>query len=428
MDKINKAVKIIYIVLLAYICLVPFYYYPANYLLGFKIPLIKYFPLVCILALFLMSLQKLRIRVQQIKENRLTLGILIYFFSTLFSGIGTAYYPVSILKAIYYAATGILVYFIVSSWELTTELKLYFLRIIVFIGFLASTYGIITLLLGQDLAFGYLQYSKSNLVAPEIFLKIGRISASLGNPLFLGGLLSAVFPLSVYLYLLNKGQRKFPRFLLAGQAAVIFFGMVLTFSVAALISGIVFYLYYLVKIKNLYREAVGYKKAGIFLLCGAILCCSVLYVMTTNVSLAMQNKQPVFGQFLGKIDFQKIANIQGVALRLDSLKCAAGFFKNTRILFGIGIGKIGTGSHQFLKAALDNYFCLSLIESGILATAVLLWVFGAIIKRAVKKYENPLQAFLVLSIIVFFINMLFWDVLNQPTMRIMFWSLVGFLI
>ncbi|TAM36752.1 hypothetical protein EPN54_05560, partial [bacterium] len=231
MDNINKAAKFIYIFLIAYICLLPFYYYPAGYFTVFKIPLIKYFPLILITALFAISAVKLSFRVKPAKEDTLKLCVLLYFFLTLFSGAGTAYYPISVFKALYYAATGLLIYFIISSWDLSIALKVYFLRSIVFIGFLVSLYGIITLLLGRDLLFGYLQYSKSNLIGPDIWLKMGRISSSLGNPLFLGGVLSLLFPISVYLYLLDQKEKKFPGIFMAGQAVVIFLGLLLTFSI-----------------------------------------------------------------------------------------------------------------------------------------------------------------------------------------------------
>ncbi|MCX5699012.1 MAG: hypothetical protein NTX01_04895 [Candidatus Omnitrophica bacterium] len=321
-----------------------------------------------------------------------------------------------------------MVYFIISSWNLSTGLKVYFLRLIVFIGFLVSSYGIITLLLGKDLFFSYLQYSNSNLIEPDIWLKMGRISSSLSNPLFLGGILSLLFPISVYLYLLNQKEKKFPGILMIGQAAVIFLGLVLTFSIGALVSIMIFYIYYRIKIKKFYKVSSDYKKVNLFLIFGVSLCCLILIVLLVNIFSLISHNNYIFGNFLGKIDFQKITNIQGVSLRWDSLKYTAGFLKTVSAFFGIGIGKIGTGEYYLSRVSLDNYLCLSLVESGIFATIVLLSVFWVAIRKASRKNEDPVYAFLCASVIIFFINMLFFDALNQPAMRILFWSFMGFLV
>ena len=428
MDNLNKSVKILYIFLIAYICLIPFYYYPASYFLGFKIPLIKYFPLILIAILSVISAKQHHFRIKSIREDKLALSILLYFFLTLLSGIGTAYYPISILKALYYAATGILIYFIISSWKLSTEPRVYLLRLIVFIGFLVSAYGIITLLFGKDLFFQQLQYFKSNLIDPGIWLKMGRISSSLGNPLFLGGVLSLLFPISVYLYLLNQKEQKFPDIFLIVQASIIFLGLILTFSVGALVGVIIFYLYYRTRIKKLYNESSDYKRVKLFLLFAAGLCCLILYVMVVNALSIIQYNRYVFGNLLGKIDFEKITNIQAISLRLDSLQYAVSFLQTASTFFGIGIGRIGAGENLLSRVSLDNYLCLSLIESGIFATVALLLVFWVIIKKVSKKSEDPISVFLFGSLIVFFINMLFFDALNQPVIRILFWSFIGFLV
>lgn len=428
MDNINKAAKIIYIFLIAYICLIPFYYYPANCFSVFKIPIIKYFPLILIAILFVVSAIKPSFRINLIKGDKLKLSILLYLFLTLLSGLGTAYYPISILKAIYYAATGILMYFIISSWNLSAPLKVYFLRSAVFIGFLASFYGIITLLSGKDLLFSSLQYSKSNLIEPDSWLKMGRISSSLGNPLFLGGVLSLLFPVSVYLCLLNQKDKKFYGILTIAQAAAIFLGLVLTFSIGALVSIMAFYIYYRTKIKKPYQNSSDYKKVGLCLFFGVSLCCFILFILIANIFSLLSHNNYIFGNFLGKIDFQKITNIQGISLRWDSLKYAGGLLKTPNAFFGIGIGKIGTGEYYLSRVSLDNYLCLSLIESGIFATITLILVFWTTLRKAARKNEDPVYAFLCASIIVFFINMLFFDALNQPVMRILFWSFIGFLV
>ncbi|MFC1592807.1 O-antigen ligase family protein [Candidatus Omnitrophota bacterium] len=435
MNKLDKILKIVYMLLLGYVCLIPFYYYPPSYFFGVQIPIIKYIPLLLILFLSVKLLYTEHGGIKGLKQETLNLLILFYFFLFLLSGLGTVYYRISILKAVYYGLTGILIYFVIYAWRLRQIDKLFFLRGIVIIGFIVSLYGIATLVIKKDVLFAGLQYSKSNLTEPGIFLEMGRISSSFGNPLFLGGFLSTIFPLALFLHLFNSGQKRIPHYLTAIMPAVIFIATMLTFSVGAFLGVVAFYVFYYVKIKGLYKTSPNYKRAGVLFFSGVVLLCAVLFMITANYLLDLQGKDYFFGGYLGRFDFQKLANAQAVSLRMDSLRCAADFLKTNYRFFGIGIGQIGAGDNQILRVSMDNYYCLSLIESGLPATTLLLIIFYSIIKKAYNKLtdsismeEKRLVVFLTGSFIIFFINMLFWDVFNHPTMRILFWSFVGFLI
>lgn len=401
-------------------------------------PIIKYFPLFLILLLLVNLLYTKPDNIKAFKQGKLNLCILFYFFLTLFSGLGTNYYHISILKTIYYSLTGILIYFIIYFWRLSQTDKLTFLRSMVIIGFLVSLYGIVTLVIKKDVLFAGLEYSKSNLINPKIFLEMGRISSSFGNPLFLGGFLSAIFPPSLFLHLLNLEQKKLPSYLTAIMPIVIFIAIILTFSVGAFLGIIAFYILYHIKIKELYKTSsvyTIYEGARILFFCGIVLLCAVLFMMATNALLYLQGRDYVFGEFFGRFDFHRLANVEAISLRLDSLRCALNFLKTNRCIFGIGIGSIGTGNNQFSRISMDNYYCLSLIESGILASIILIITFYLIMKKGYNRFTNTtlveqarLEGFLIGSLTIFFINMFFWDLLNHPTMRILFWSLVGFLV
>ncbi|TAM38748.1 hypothetical protein EPN54_04010 [bacterium] len=214
---------------------------------------------------------------------------------------------------------------------------------------------------------------------------------------------------------------------MAGQAVVIFLGLLLTFSIGALAGIMFFYLYYRWKIKKSYNASSAYRKAGLFLFLGVVLCCFILFALAANVFSLIYHNNYIFGNFLGKIYFEKITNIQGISLRWDSLKYTAGFLKTTGAFFGAGIGKIGTGECYLSRVSLDNYLGLSLVESGVFATIALLLVFWAAISKASGNKDDPVYAFLCAGICILFINMLFFDALNQPVIRIIFWSFVGFL-
>jgi hypothetical protein len=433
--KSAKILKLVYIFLLGYISLLPFYYFPSINYAGLKLPIIRYLPLFLILFLLAVSSLKGYISIRDAKQGRLNRYIIFYFCLTLLGGIGTKYFSISILKAIYYGLTSILIYFVIYSWRLNKIKKLWILRNIVILGFIVSAYGIITLLLGKDLLFGGLEYNKNNLTDANLFLGMGRISSSLGNPLFLSGFLSAIFPISVYLHLLNTELKNLPRYLTAIMPITIFAAIILTFSVGAFLGIIVFYVFYCVTIKKIYRSYSAAKITEALLALGIFLLCIILFMMAANLFLRFYNKDYIFGEYFNRINFHKLANIDGVALRLDNLRYAVDFLNSPSLLFGIGIGRIGTNTSGLPRVSIDNYFFLSLIETGILATAVMLTVFYLIIKKAYNKLkiqisweEKSLSIFFISSFIIFFVNMLFWDVFNHPTMRILFWSFVGFLV
>ncbi|MFH1339293.1 MAG: hypothetical protein ABIH40_05580 [Candidatus Omnitrophota bacterium] len=433
---LNKIFKITYVFLIGYISLLPFYYFPAVYIFGLRLPLVKYLPLLLIMIIFFISLLRGSMGIKVIRGQRLSLYILTYFFLTLLSGLGTAYYRVSVLKAVYYGLTGTLLYFALYSWKKSPIDKISIFRSVVVIGFIVSSYGIATLVIKKDFLFAGLQYAKSNLIDPKILLDMGRISSSLGNPLFLGGFLSAIFPLSFFLYLFNSQQKERPNFFTAIMPVVIFIAIALTFSVGAFLSAIAFFIIYHVKIRKIcnYDILPAFKRAQRLFLAGVIVLSLVLFMMTANVFSQYYTEGYLFGSVLGRFDFQRLANPQAVSSRLEGLEDAAGFLKTKFCFFGIGIGKIGSGDNRFLRVAMDNYYCLSLIERGALVAVSMLVLFYLIIKKAQNQISSPvsleekrLNAFLMASLAAFFINMLFWDTLNHPTLRILFWSFVGLL-
>lgn len=419
MDKVNRNMKFIYSFLIAYVSLIPFYYFPANYFFGFKFPIVKYIPFLLILSLFSISFLKGLLNIKAICREKLNIYILVYLVLTFLSGLATDYYLISVLKALYYGASGILIYLIIYSWKLDINMKVYFLKKIVIIAFLVSIYGIITLILKKDLFFGGLQYSQSNLMHPKIFLEIGRISSTLGNPLFLGCFLSAIFPISLYLQLLSYEQKVFPKYLAEIISVVIFIGILLTFSVGAFFSVIIFSIFYFINMKK------SDKRVMVFF--GAVLLCLVLLMLMANILLESQNKDYLFGGYFQRFDFRKLSNMGAVSMRLDSLRCVFDFLKTKDCFLGVGIGRIGAGGNLFSRVSMDNYLCLLLIESGFLAVILISIIFYLIIKKTYNK-EKRLNIFIISSLIIFFVNMFFWDVLNQPTMRILFWSFVGFLV
>ena len=433
-QKLDRTLKLVYAFLLGYISLIPFYYFSSIQLSGMKIPLIKYTPLLLILFLFAGSILKGYFKFKDVIKEPLNIYIALYFFLTLLTGLGTDYYLISILKAVYYGLTGILMYFIIRSWKLSLEDKSWFLEKVATFAFIVSLYGILTLILGKDVLFGKLEYTKSNVLDPRMFLGMGRISSSLGNPHFLANFLSAIFPISIYLLLLKSKKTKTAVRIMSIISVGIFFGTLLTFSIGAFLGIIFFFILYQIKIKSLFGSAAVNKATRLSLFAGVILLCIILIMMATNILLSVYNRDYLFGKFFNRIDFQKLANKEGFIYRLNSVKFAFASLQ-THALFGKGIGKIGAGDERIPWITMDNFYCLSIIENGLFTSVFMFFAFYLIIKKGLTKLktavsieENNLSYFLVVSIAVFLVNMFFWDVFNHPTMRILFWSFVGFLL
>jgi hypothetical protein len=92
---------------------------------------------------------------------------------------------------------------------------------------------------------------------------------------------------------------------------------------------------------------------------------------------------------------------------------------------GLGIGRIESGSCLTDKRTLDNFYCTSLLEYGLANSIILLIILFFIIKTVWTNKHNELALMLGINVLSFFLSMFFWEVLNHPTLRIMFWSLLG---
>jgi len=424
--SIPQYIYYVYTLLIAYISIIPFYYLPYVHVHNTELPVFKYFPLISIALIFWFAYNNKYFHSNIIVANSANISVAIYFILTLFSGIFTPYYFISISKALYYGMTGILIYFVMSSFRLKeTDIGI-FIRSFVLIAFIVSLYGLVTFILGKDILFSRLPFEKSNIIHPNVFLKAGRISSTFGNPHFLGSFLSCVFPLSIYLWLKQRGLRNFLIYMTA--SVVLFFATLLTFSMGAYISIIVFFLFYL-KFRTKYQFSISEKIIKNILLVYVIVILSTIILIASNLfaKVYYPNSKTLIN--IGKIDFDKLANPEGFTYRWDSISTALRYW-NINYGLGIGIGRIGRGSGLIHRITMDNFYCLSLIEYGFIPTLAMFIVFVIFFKNVHNSKVSiniPLISILEMSLVSFFINMFFWDLFNHPTMRIVFWSLTGIL-
>jgi len=424
--SIPQYIYYVYILLIAYISIIPFYYLPYVYVHNTALPVFKYFPLILIFLIFWFAYNNKYFHFNIIVADSANISVAIYFILTLFSGIFTPYYFISISKAFYYGMTGILIYFVMYSFRLKeTDIET-FIRSFVLIAFIVSFYGFITFILGKDILFSRLPFGKSNIIHPNVFLKAGRISSTFGNPHFLGSFLSCIFPLSIYLWLKQKGLRNFLIYMTA--SVVLFSAILLTFSMGAYISIVVFFMFYL-KLRTKCQFSISEKIIKNILLGYAVAVLLTIILIASNLFAKTYYPNGKTLITVGRIDFDKLANPEGFTYRWGSIRTALRYW-NINHGLGIGIGRIGSGSGLTHRITMDNFYCLSLIEYGFMPTLAMFIVFVIFFKNVHNSkvlINVPLIPILEMSLVSFFINMFFWDLFNHPTMRIVFWSLAGIL-
>ncbi|MFH0752948.1 MAG: hypothetical protein V2A70_00095 [Candidatus Omnitrophota bacterium] len=420
--------RIIITVLLAYICLLPFYYFPYfNFIGGYKLPLLKYFPLGLIFCLLFLSLYYNSAAWHVVFSSRMNRLVWMVFLATLLSGLGTFYYPISVMKNVYFGMTGIMVYFILISWQLKKPDVEYFLNVFVVIGGIVSVYGIISFLLGRDFWFTQMAVTDHIAIRQYIIdplydnhLRGGRISSTLSNPHVLGTFLSFVLPFSIYCCASAQGRRRLLFF--RSVALTIIVAILLTFSFGASLSAAAF-LFYAWCSGALYGGEGWNKisrKIGLMLI--VLLAGGVFLRIMGFVLIFFGVNIP---ERVGRFDVGFIVQLDRFYHRWDSIQLAWGCFLD-HVWFGIGSGIISRGLTVLYKDNLDNFYSTAMVEYGIVPLCVMTLLFFVFIIKIIRTFRRgvankPLVITLLLSWGSFFINMSFWDAYYHPVIRICFW-------
>ncbi len=100
--SIPQYIYYVYILLIAYISIITFYYLPYVYVFNAALAVFKYFPLILIFLILWFVYNNKYFHFNIIVADSVNISVAIYFILTLLSGIFSPYYFISISKAFYY--------------------------------------------------------------------------------------------------------------------------------------------------------------------------------------------------------------------------------------------------------------------------------------------------------------------------------------
>jgi O-antigen ligase len=366
------------------------------------------------------------------KISHVNIAIYLFIGAALLSGAGTLYYNISLAKALYYFATGALLYFLVTSVKLDIKKITGFLQYVMIVAFLVAAYGLVTFITKKDFLFGDI-YSQNVFFSQILHFNIGRILSSLGHPDFLGGYLAMLSPL--FLFKAYSCQIKCKKYIAWLSYLIVMSAIFLTFSGGAYLAAIVSNSTLIFFLKK--NHSSGVNKAHLFYLLGPIIILTISFIIM--ILVVVLNKQSMNDDifkilnllFHGRVKFEELLNLQPLAARIDSFKIALNIFK-TNPLVGIGIGNISSGRYVLDKLAMDNMYLSIISESGLAGILTFLFLNFIVLKRLLVYSKNIIVGESKLMILTLFtcltaflIDSFYWDTLYHPTLRMLYWLIIA---
>ena len=409
--------------LVMYVSCVPFYSLHTQSLAGTGFHLTKYLPFV--LALLVLVLTALRLsdfRVAWPED-----GLLAAFVVASLASLAAAeFLLVGVLKLCYYTTTGVALFYVVRN--LTPANMQLLTRILPWTAGAVGTYGIVSYGFDRDVLWGAL-YAEGMGYNP------GRANSTLGNPVALGGYLVLLIPLICAGATAATTSRS--RAALVTVAGLCSVCLLLTFSRAGWLAGVVMALLWtgLRGLKR--REVKEFASRGvitfIFLLLILPVACSLVSVVHETCVTAKKRLLSV-GEFSTDtaLSFRiaQYATISNVVMEQPVL--GVGFGNFTRLFAKRQLGDlqahaIGSPSHTA-----ENMYGMVAVETGIPgAVAFIGFLTVAVWRMASRFLTAPIGSngewmlAVCAGLVGLMVNMLFWDALNHPAVRIMTWTVVG---
>jgi len=115
-------------------------------------------------------------------------------------------------------------------------------------------------------------------------------------------------------------------------------------------------------------------------------------------------------------------------IRIEFLTSGIQMFGNSPVV-GYGVGGFAANSAQYMniesRAAPHNDFMDFLVAGGITLLAILLFIFGLVLLVAMKRAKHhPAEVAVLVAVIVFITQELFFNYLTRPKLAVVFWFLV----
>jgi putative inorganic carbon (hco3(-)) transporter len=411
----------------AYMFIVPTYYLPPFFLdlMVRKIPVLKYSFLLFVLGGFVArGYFVLRTSPQsKLSIEPLDFLVLLSIASSFLSLIGSELPLIGLTKLVYHIITGIGICYLAKFFWVKTSEHTFFVLLVCTASIVAG-YGIFEYLSGFSPIFHNL-YMGHN----PYYNGANRASSSLGNPVALGAFLVLSFPFSIYLA--NKSSAsKLTYLFYYPSVLIILFGLVVTFSRGAWLAAVASLGIYLILHRKKAQGKVFIQTVSILLFCS-------LFVAITDLALVRGNCESFRNALVGR--FESLFSYgEDFVFRVSQYRVAFDIFREFP-LWGIGFGQYTSLFQKYQVLTIpginvhtaDNIYLMFLIEVGSVGCIVHLFLFFFLLRLFFQcwKKESPPRAslfaayFSSLSGLLF--HMFFWDGLNNPSLRIGFWLLVG---
>lgn len=312
----------------------------------------------------------------------------------------------------YFTVTGLLVYLL--STRLGPRAGMRVLRAMVVVGAVVAGYGILEYALGRSPIFAA-WYAKHNLY----YGGYDRASSSIGNPIALGAYLGALAPLAYYLAYLEP---KRPGHYLT--CALLLGGVGVAFSRAGWVAaafGIAVF------IGRRWRAVLRRRR---LMACIAVAAAALMLLF----SLLERPWQQDTGDGLYRMLHFPVTeegrlNRYGTTgnMLVEHPFLGVGFGQYTRVYDRYAVGSLA----DWIKTS-DNMYLMVAGETGLTGLAfflAILWLVWSRLLHASRESggapEKMLTRAYLAAMATMCVNMVFWDPLNHPVMRVVFWMLLG---
>ena len=417
--------------LIGYISLVPFYYLrPLEFdstLPSVNLP--KYAPLLVagigLAAHVLRQIRQPQIRFDLI--DRLSMAALAVGAVSLVN----AEYPlIGLAKWAYFGATGILLAHVVAGILTDSDVTRRFVQHLAQVFEVVILYTCFCHLLGYDPLWGDIHASNN-----PYYLGTGRrASAPFGNPVSTGGYLLLSIP--ILAWVARHGNRLWHR----GTSAIcgvlgIYCALMTQSRGTWLVLGVLLLPALYIAIVELWRLEERHRYAVIALTViglGAVLWLSHQDLLRSKV-------EQIHGRAM-EISPSRIADTE--PFRISQYRTTANVLSANPLL-GIGFGNFtrvydtyrhhsSPSTERWPARTTENMYLMIVAETGLVGLAAFLALLAAVIRSAIQQGRalspGPERSLLLASLVAMsalLANMTTWDALNEPTVRILFWTIAG---
>ena len=421
----DRASYWIFVLLLGYISLVPFYYLQPLSLERVSFHFFKYLPFLLCVALTVARLIVIRQWRGMVDKTDWAMGV--YLLCCCSSLIGAKYPGIGAAKLIYYSVTGIYMFYIAQSFDAATLYKI--LRWVAWFSGCVAIYGVVSYLVGADFLWDRWRDATHYYGGPY------RLSSTLGNPMFLGGFICLTAPILVGEIFVAR-VNLYRALVFVGVMAMAI-SLMLTVTRSAWVAAVFMTALWL----GLCRYPRRAVQIGIGVVASVLLLAPVL-------SLSVPEKTTQTTEYIGNRIGSTGLDNDTIWLRLKMLEIGATEIVSQPLL-GLGFGnftRVFVERHQRAYESyqrtfrtdtsiskdhsLENMYLMFTVETGLVSLGAMLFFLYkrlACLRHVFSVTEDRQLALLAIFIGVcgFLLQILAWDGLNQPATRILFWSLLG---